>query len=80
MMNDHRVNFTKATATAKLAANETVAIYDHQPIQDLGGIGYGKEIPGERHYCDTRITEIYEGMSKVQKLVIASNVFKEYNK
>ena len=80
MMKDYSVNLTKEVATAKLAANETAAMCAHQAIQVLGGMCYGKEIPGERHYCDTRITEIYEETSKVQKLVIVSNVFKEYNK
>jgi len=42
------------------------------------GMGYVTEMPAERHYRDARITEIYEGTSEVQHLVIASDVIKEY--
>ena len=51
----------------------------HQAIQVLGGMGYVTEMPAERHYRDARITEIYEGTSEVQHLVIAGDVFKEYS-
>ena len=40
-------------------------------IQILGGIGYVTDMPAERHYRDARITEIYEGTSEIQRLVIA---------
>jgi len=80
MMKDDSVNFTKEAAMAKLAASEAATMCAHQAIQVLGGMGYVREMPAERHYRDARITEIYEGTSEVQKLVIASNVFKEYNR
>ena len=41
-------------------------------------MGYVSDMPAERFYRDARITEIYEGTSEVQRLVIASNVVKEY--
>ena len=49
-----------------------------QAIQILGGMGYVTDMPAERHYRDARITEIYEGTSDIQRLVIATNIFKEY--
>ena len=64
---------------AKLAASEAATWCAHQSIQVLGGMGYVSDMPAERHYRDARITEIYEGTSEVQRLVIAGNVFKEYS-
>ncbi len=47
-------------------------------LQVLGGMGYVSEMPAERNYRDARITEIYEGTSEIQRLVVAGNVMKEY--
>lgn len=47
-------------------------------LQVLGGMGYVSDMPAERHYRDARITEIYEGTSEIQRLVIAGNIYKEY--
>ena len=47
-------------------------------VQVLGGMGYVSDMPVERNYRDARITEIYEGTSEIQRLVIAGNVMKEY--
>ena len=63
---------------AKLAASEAATWVAHQSIQVLGGMGFVSDMPAERHYRDARITEIYEGTSEVQRLVIAGNVCKEY--
>jgi len=49
-----------------------------QAIQILGGMGYVSDMPAERHYRDARITEIYEGTSEIQRLVIAGALLKEY--
>lgn len=49
-----------------------------QAIQILGGMGYVTEMPAERHYRDARITEIYEGTSEIQRLVIAGQLLKAY--
>jgi butyryl-CoA dehydrogenase len=65
-------------AMAKLAASEAATFSTHQCIQVLGGMGYVTDMPAERHYRDARITEIYEGTSEIQRLVIASNIIKEY--
>jgi len=70
--------FTKEAAMAKLAASETATYCAHQAIQVLGGMGYVSDMPAERHYRDARITEIYEGTSEIQRLVIAGNLLKEY--
>merc|ERR1712086_1080064 len=51
----------------------------HQAMQCLGGMGYVSDMPVERHYRDARITEIYEGTSEIQHLVIAGNLIKEWN-
>jgi len=70
--------FTKEAAMAKLACSETSTYVAHQAIQVLGGMGYVSDMPVERNYRDARITEIYEGTSEIQRLVIAGNVMKEY--
>merc|ERR1712060_862901 len=70
--------FTKAAAMAKLSASETATLVAHQSIQVLGGMGYVSDMNVERNYRDARITEIYEGTSEIQRLVIAGNVLKEY--
>lgn len=77
-LKDQKVRFTTQAAMAKLAASEAATFVAHQAIQVLGGNGYVTEFPAERHYRDARITEIYEGTSEIQRLVIASNVLKEY--
>lgn len=73
-LKDQHVKFTKEAAMAKLAASETATFVAHQAIQILGGNGYVTEFPVERHYRDARITEIYEGTSEIQRLVIAAHV------
>ncbi|POI35786.1 hypothetical protein CIB84_000460 [Bambusicola thoracicus] len=65
-------------AMAKLAASEAATNIAHQAIQILGGMGYVTEMPAERHYRDARITEIYEGTSEIQRLVIAGQLLKAY--
>lgn len=65
-------------AMAKLSASETATYCAHQSIQILGGMGFVTDMPAERHYRDARITEIYEGTSEIQRLVIAGSLIKEY--
>ncbi|CAM9267132.1 unnamed protein product [Phaeothamnion confervicola] len=77
-MKDAGDNFVKEAAMAKLFASEAATFCSHQAIQTLGGMGYVKEMPAERHYRDARITEIYEGTSEVQHLVIAGRLLSEY--
>lgn len=71
-------DFTKEAAMAKLFSSETATFVTHQAIQIFGGNGYVTEYPVERHYRDARITEIYEGTSEIQRLVIGSRVLKEF--
>ncbi len=65
--------FTTEAAMAKLFASETAMFCTHQAIQIYGGMGYSKELPLERYFRDAKITEIYEGTSEIQRLVIARN-------
>ncbi|CAH0548569.1 unnamed protein product [Brassicogethes aeneus] len=76
-LKDNKMPYTKEAAMAKLAASEAATFLSHQCIQILGGMGYVTDMPAERHYRDARITEIYEGTSEIQKLVIAGNLIKE---
>ncbi|HEY8029930.1 MAG TPA: acyl-CoA dehydrogenase [Gaiellaceae bacterium] len=62
---------TEAGAKAKLFASEMARRQTGEAIQILGGYGYTKEFPVERYYRDAKITEIYEGTSEIQRLVIA---------
>uniref|UniRef100_A0A8D0KQP8 Short-chain specific acyl-CoA dehydrogenase, mitochondrial n=1 Tax=Strix occidentalis caurina TaxID=311401 RepID=A0A8D0KQP8_STROC len=78
MLKDNGKPFTKEAAMAKLAASEAATAIAHQAIQILGGMGYVTEMPAERHYRDARITEIYEGTSEIQRLVIAGQLLKAY--
>lgn len=78
MLKDQGKQYTKEAAMAKLAASEAATYCSHQAIQVLGGMGYVSDMPAERHYRDARITEIYEGTSEIQHLVIAGQVLKEY--
>lgn len=75
---DHGRAYTKSAAMAKLKASEVATYCSHQAIQILGGMGYVKEMPAERFYRDARITEIYEGTSEIQHLVIAGALNKEF--
>ena len=56
---------------AKLHASETAVYVTHQAVQIHGGMGYSKEMPLERYFRDAKITEIYEGTSEIQRMVIA---------
>jgi alkylation response protein AidB-like acyl-CoA dehydrogenase len=66
--------FTLEAAMAKLFASETASFVTDAAVQIHGGMGYSKELPVERYYRDARITQIYEGTSEIQRLVIARAV------
>ncbi|HEY1100219.1 MAG TPA: acyl-CoA dehydrogenase [Myxococcota bacterium] len=76
-LKDSGAKYTKEAAMAKLAASETATFVAHQAIQIFGGNGYVTEYPVERYYRDARITEIYEGTSEIQRLVIGTSVLKD---
>jgi alkylation response protein AidB-like acyl-CoA dehydrogenase len=65
--------FSTEAAVAKLTASEAAMWISHQAVQIHGGMGYSKEMPVERYFRDAKITEIYEGTSEIQRLVIARN-------
>jgi alkylation response protein AidB-like acyl-CoA dehydrogenase len=65
---------TEEGAKAKLFASEMARRQTAEAIQILGGYGYTKEFPVERYYRDAKITEIYEGTSEIQRLVIARSL------
>ena len=65
---------TAEGAKAKLFASEMARRQTGEAIQILGGYGYTKEFPVERYYRDAKITEIYEGTSEIQRLVIARSI------
>jgi alkylation response protein AidB-like acyl-CoA dehydrogenase len=65
--------FSTEASVAKLFASETAMFVTHQAVQIHGGMGYSKEMPLERFFRDAKITEIYEGTSEIQRLVIARN-------
>ncbi len=62
---------TTEASVAKLFASETAMFCAHQALQIHGGMGYSKDLPLERYFRDAKITEIYEGTSEIQRLVIA---------
>jgi len=62
---------TTEASVAKLFASETAMFCAHQAVQIHGGMGFSKEMPLERYFRDAKITEIYEGTSEIQRLVIA---------
>lgn len=77
MKKDNGERFTKEAAMAKVFASEAATWVTAKAIQVHGGYGYCNEYQVERHYRDAKITEIYEGTSEIQRIVIASHEFKE---
>ena len=75
-MKDQGIRNSKEAAMAKLFASEACTRITHKGIQIHGGYGYSTEYDVERHYRDARITEIYEGTSEIQRIVIAANVLR----
>ena len=73
---DSGARFTMEASIAKLFASEMSTRVTHKAIQIHGGYGYSREYSVERNYRDARITEIYEGTSEIQRLVISSLVLK----
>ncbi|HSE11757.1 MAG TPA: acyl-CoA dehydrogenase family protein [Rudaea sp.] len=65
--------FSTEASVAKLYASEAAMWITHQAVQIHGGMGYSKEMPLERYFRDAKITEIYEGTSEIQRMVIARN-------
>jgi butyryl-CoA dehydrogenase len=76
-LKDRGVRHSAESAMAKLYASEMCERVTSKAIQIHGGYGYVKEYDVERHWRDSRITEIYEGTSEIQRLVISATVLKD---
>jgi alkylation response protein AidB-like acyl-CoA dehydrogenase len=70
----NKMGYSQASAMAKLMASETAMKVTTQAVQVLGGYGYTREFPVERMMRDAKITEIYEGTSEIQRLVIGTSL------
>jgi alkylation response protein AidB-like acyl-CoA dehydrogenase len=66
--------YSLQASMAKLFASETAMWVATKAVQIFGGNGYSKEYPVERHFRDAKITEIYEGTSEIQRMVIARSI------
>jgi butyryl-CoA dehydrogenase len=75
-MKDAGARHSAESATAKLFASEMATRVAHKAVQIHGGQGYSTEFPVERNYRDARITEIYEGTSEIQRIVIAASLLR----
>jgi alkylation response protein AidB-like acyl-CoA dehydrogenase len=73
---DRGLPYGKEAAMAKLYASDVANRAAREAIQIFGGNGYVTEFPVERHFRDAKITEIYEGTSEIQRLVIAGHLAK----
>jgi butyryl-CoA dehydrogenase len=76
-LKDQKQSYGKEAAMAKLYASDVANRAAREAIQIFGGNGYVTEYPVERHFRDAKITEIYEGTSEIQRLVIAGALMKE---
>ncbi|MFQ5915195.1 MAG: acyl-CoA dehydrogenase family protein [Nitrospinota bacterium] len=76
VLKDQGKSYTRESAMAKLYASDVAVRVTAKNVQIHGGYGYIKEYPAERHFRDAKITEIYEGTSEIQKLVIARSLLR----
>ncbi len=76
-LKDHGFRMTQEASMAKLFASEASSFITHQAVQIFGGYGYSKDYPVERYFRDSRVTEIYEGTSEVQRMVIARQMYRD---
>jgi alkylation response protein AidB-like acyl-CoA dehydrogenase len=77
-MKDRGERHAESGARAKLYASQVANEVAYEAVQVLGGRGYMKDHPVERYYRDARVTEIYEGTSEIQRLVISRAIMKEH--
>jgi alkylation response protein AidB-like acyl-CoA dehydrogenase len=76
-LQDHKKPFEKESAMAKMYASDVAMRAAVEGVQVLGGYGYCKEFPMERHMRDAKICQIYEGTNEIMRLVIARNLLKQ---
>jgi alkylation response protein AidB-like acyl-CoA dehydrogenase len=72
---DRGEKITLQASMAKLAASEAAMYVTTEAVQVFGGYGYIKDFPVERHFRDAKVTEIYEGTSEIQRIVIARELY-----
>jgi butyryl-CoA dehydrogenase len=77
LLKDKGVRHSVESSMAKLYASEMASRVTNKALQVHGGMGYSKEMDVERHVRDARITEIYEGTSEIQRIVISANLLKD---
>jgi alkylation response protein AidB-like acyl-CoA dehydrogenase len=75
-MKDAGQPFSKEASMAKLSASETAMFCAHAAVQTFGGYGFVRDYPVEKLFRDAKITEIYEGTSEIQRLVISRHVLR----
>jgi len=76
-LKDKGVRHSSESAMAKLCASDIANRAAREAVQIFGGYGYIEDFPVERHFRDAKITEIYEGTSEIQRIVIAAQLIKE---
>jgi acyl-CoA dehydrogenase len=76
-LKDRGYRVTKEASMAKLFASECASFVTHGAVQVFGGYGYSREYPVERYFRDARVTEIYEGTSEIQRVVIGRQLYRE---
>ncbi len=76
-LKDRGYRVTREASMAKLFASEAAGRITHAAIQVFGGYGYSKSYPVERYFRDARVTEIYEGTSEIQRVVISRQLYRE---
>ena len=76
-LKDKEIKFTREAAMAKLFASKAAVNASNRCVQIFGGNGYVKDFTAERHYRDAKITEIYEGTSEIQNIIISTNLIKD---
>jgi len=74
---DNGYRTTREAAIAKLVASEMASRVTHDAVQVLGAYGYTKDFPVERYFRDARVTEIYEGTSEIQRMVIHRQIYRD---
>ena len=75
-LKDAGLRHSRESSMAKLYASEAANRAADKAVQIHGGMGYSKELDVERHFRDARITEIYEGTSEIQRMVISNAILK----
>jgi alkylation response protein AidB-like acyl-CoA dehydrogenase len=76
-LKDRGYRVTAEASMAKLFASEAAGWITSQSLQVHGGYGYSKDYPVERYFRDARVTEIYEGTSEIQRMVISRQIYRE---